>query len=78
MSSTVSVQVGRNFLPALLKPLIEAWGGVMDQYIDQSGGEDLPYWYNERANASFLAAAAWKIEDPLEFRRLVQAQSSSQ
>jgi len=42
------------------KPLIEAWWDVMDHYVKVSRG-DLPYWWNEAGNVSFLAAAAWKI-----------------
>lgn len=42
--------------------LIETWRSLMDRYVDVMRDlDDLPYWYNERANVGFLAAAAWHL-----------------
>ena len=43
-----------------LEDVIKNWFGVIDDYIKYFGGNDVPYWYNERASISTLAAAAWK------------------
>lgn len=40
-----------------LKPMLRRWGHFIDDYC--AAHEDLPYYYNERANVSVLAAAAW-------------------
>jgi hypothetical protein len=47
-----------NLLP--LEPMLKKWTELVIQYSKISGGEDACYWYNERANVSVLAAAAWK------------------
>ena len=39
--------------------LLERWSQGIDRYIDLTDG-DIPYWYKERANVSFLAGAAWQ------------------
>lgn len=39
--------------------LLEKWSQGIDRYIDLTDG-DIPYWYKERANVSFLAGAAWQ------------------
>lgn len=44
----------------LLRPTIKGWGDAINQYCSSSYGEDVPYYYNERANISLLAAGAWR------------------
>lgn len=39
--------------------LFEKWLEGIDRYISLTEG-DVPYWYRERANVSFLAGAAWQ------------------
>jgi len=39
--------------------LIEAWFQAIDKYCALADTDDAPYWYNERANISLLAGAAW-------------------
>lgn len=43
-----------------LRPVLQAWIDSVQQYNKLFKGNDLPYWYNERANVSVLAGAAWK------------------
>jgi len=43
-----------------LRPVLQAWIDSVQQYVKLFEGYDLPYWYNERANVSVLAGAAWK------------------
>lgn len=43
------------------KKLTENWHKVMEDYM-RACKDDLPYWHGERANTSFLTAAAWKME----------------
>lgn len=48
-----------------LKPLekvLDEWIKCTLEYIEVWEGDDLPYWYNERANVSILAGAAWRSE----------------
>lgn len=45
-----------------LEPVLRSWIACVQRYIDVWEGEDLPYWYNERANVSVLAGAAWKAD----------------
>lgn len=40
--------------------LLSNWITCIQDYIDIWDGNDLPYWYNERANVGVLAGAAWK------------------
>lgn len=42
------------------QPILEEWTKCVQEYIDCWEGGDLPYWYNERANVSVLAGAAWR------------------
>lgn len=44
----------------LLRPVFQEWINCTLQYVELFGGDDLPYWYNERANVGILSAAAWK------------------
>lgn len=44
--------------PKSIRPILEKWILVQDKYIKEV--EDYPWWYNERASISFLAASAWK------------------
>ncbi|MEW6613984.1 MAG: hypothetical protein AB1401_00710 [Thermodesulfobacteriota bacterium] len=39
--------------------LLKDWIWVVEKYVTVCKG-DAPYWYNERANTSMLAAAAWR------------------
>lgn len=45
-----------------LEPVLQSWATCTQQYIDVCNGGDLPYWYNEQANVSILAGAAWKAD----------------
>lgn len=40
--------------------VLEEWMLAIERYTRIMGGEDAPYYYNERANISVLAGAAWK------------------
>lgn len=42
-----------------LTPVLNEWICCIRRYVDLFEGNDLPYWYNERANVSVLAGAAW-------------------
>ena len=42
-----------------LIPLIEGWGEAIDRFATWFKDDDVPYWYNERANISMLNAGAW-------------------
>lgn len=44
----------------VLRPVLQAWIDCTQQYVALFEGNDLPYWYNERANVGVLSAAAWK------------------
>lgn len=41
-------------------PLLEEWMLAIERYTRIMDGEDAPYYYNERANVSVLAGAAWR------------------
>ncbi len=43
-----------------LEGILSNWIENTDKYVDYFGGDDLPYWFNERANVGVLAAAAWQ------------------
>jgi hypothetical protein len=45
-----------------LEPVLHSWLTCTQRYIDVWDGDDLPYWYNEQANVSILAGAAWKAD----------------
>lgn len=45
---------------AYIEPILQHWIQCANQYINTWNQGDLPYWYNERANVSILAGAAWK------------------
>lgn len=45
-----------------MRPVLKCWFKYIQAYIDAFKGEDLPYWYNERANVGVLASAAWNAE----------------
>lgn len=42
------------------EPLLRSWIACTEHYVDVWKGNDLPYWYNERANVSIFAGAAWR------------------
>jgi hypothetical protein len=44
---------------ASLKPVLKSWVERSFDYCRSHGFEDNPWWYNERASLSVLAAAAW-------------------
>ena len=44
-----------------LKPLFKEWTAVVLDYCQSQNYRDNPWWYNERATLSTLAAAAWRI-----------------
>ncbi len=43
----------------ILSPVLSAWHGLLQRYAEVWGWRDVPYWYNERATLSTLAAAVW-------------------
>lgn len=45
-----------------LRPVLLSWIKCVQRYIDVWDADDLPYWYNEQANVSILAGAAWKAD----------------
>lgn len=46
-----------------LKPIVDEWIDViLQKYVDYFSMEDVPWWYNERATLSSLAAAAWMAQ----------------
>lgn len=55
------VAVYAGSLPTL-KPLLTAWTQVVLRYCDNEGYCDNPWWFNERATLSTLAAAAWTLD----------------
>ena len=40
--------------------LLEEWLLAVERYCRIMGGDDAPYWYNERSNIGVLAGAAWR------------------
>lgn len=44
----------------VLRPVLQAWIDGTQRYVNLFQGDDLPYWYNERANVGMLSAAAWQ------------------
>lgn len=42
-----------------LRPIIEQWGTNIRKYCS-AVDDDVPYYYNERANLSLFASAAWQ------------------
>jgi hypothetical protein len=51
-----------------LRPALKGWGEAIKEYCASLSGDDqdAPYYYNERANISLLAAGAWKAGIALE------------
>lgn len=45
-----------------LYPVLQAWADALNQYLTYFDYDDNPWWYNERANLSCLAGAAWKVD----------------
>ncbi|WP_438302106.1 hypothetical protein [Pseudomonas sp. NMS19W] len=45
-----------------IEPVLHSWISCTERYIGVWDGNDLPYWYNEQANVSILAGAAWKAD----------------
>jgi hypothetical protein len=43
-----------------LYPVLNSWIENIDLYLQYFGNSDCPWWYNERATLSSLAAAIWK------------------
>lgn len=43
-----------------IRPVLEEWARVVAKYIKSCNNKDNPWWYNERASLSCLAAAAWR------------------
>ncbi len=44
----------------MLRPVLQASIDGTQRYVNLFQGDDLPYWYNERANVGMLSAAAWQ------------------
>lgn len=45
---------------AYLTPVVQEWITCIEKYARWHDEDNLPYWYNERANVSVLAGAAWR------------------
>ncbi|MHC8355065.1 hypothetical protein ACYZTL_07490 [Pseudomonas sp. LB3P81] len=45
-----------------LRPVLERWFDCIDRYNAVRGDNDMPYWYDEKANLGLLSAAAWMAE----------------
>jgi len=45
-----------------LHPILEEWTQIVGRYLRHSQYGDNPWWYNERASLSCLAAAAWRMD----------------
>ena len=58
MGNLIEVKVLREELVPM-RPILKTWTGLVLKYSDTFQG-DACYWFNERANISMLAAAAWK------------------
>lgn len=43
-----------------LKPVLRQWAKLTNKYCARTRNDN-PYWYNERANVSLLAGAAWRL-----------------
>lgn len=59
MSSSSGIRISNTQLEPL-RPVLQAWIDAVHQYVELFDGDDLPYWYNERANVGVLSAAAWR------------------
>jgi hypothetical protein len=46
-----------------LRPVLDAWVEAVLRYCRFQGFEDTPWYYNERANISVLAGAAWSLDN---------------
>lgn len=59
MKNLIQVEVLREeLLP--IRPILKTWTELVLKYSDSFPQDDACYWFNERANISMLAAAAWK------------------
>jgi hypothetical protein len=56
MSKSLDIR-DRRFEP--LRPILETWFMILENYITRVP-KDLPFWYRERPQIGFLAAAAWQ------------------
>ncbi len=54
------VIVGKHKHGIDFEKILNEWIECTKRYVDFWDGDDLPYWYNERANVSVLAGAAWR------------------
>ena len=61
MGSLMQVRVFRDELMPL-RPVLKTWTELVLKYSDTFPQYDACYWFNERANISMLAAAAWKTQ----------------
>lgn len=59
MGNLIQVEVFREELVPL-RPILKTWTELVLRYSDTFPQDDACYWFNERANVSMLAAAAWK------------------
>lgn len=59
MKNIVDVKINHAELEGL-RPVLETWTKLVAKYSDAFPSENCCYWFNERANVSVLAAAAWK------------------
>ena len=42
------------------EPILEEWLLGIERFCRVTGGDEAPYWYNERSNIGVLAGAAWR------------------
>jgi hypothetical protein len=43
-----------------IQRVLKEWRGAVKVWCDKLGGDDIPWWYNERSSVSILAVAIWK------------------
>lgn len=58
---TINTKVNSKHIRAFHN-LLHNWMDIIEKYISYNEFEDNPWWYNERATISTLAAAAWATE----------------
>jgi hypothetical protein len=65
MEDFVDVVISRHMLNELkpLRPVLKAWVEAVLRYCRIQGFEDAPWYFNERANISLLAGAAWTLKN---------------
>lgn len=54
------IKIDKKYEDLGLEPMLEQWVWCIEEYARLFDGDDLAYWYNERANVGILAGAAWR------------------